>query len=378
MSVTSPARPPAHHRRARHQPADQRPARQVGSGRARRFAAASLACALLSGGILAAPAPAAAAPQPSPTRPATGAIEWSVTPVDGIGGDRRSSFDFTVPPGTTLHDAVTVANHGGTPLTLSVYATDAFTTPDGSFALLTAEQKPTDLGSWIRFDAPSVTVPPGGTARLPFHLTVPSNATPGDHAAGIVASRRVPGAASGDAQLAVDQRVGTRVYLRVNGPLRPDLTVTELTVHYGSSGYPVSRDTAKITYTVRNGGNIRLAATARVSLLAPFGITLARSQRFTIPALLPNETYTGTLAVSGGFPSGRLTARMDLDGVNPPGVVPVDLAHRRHEATIWAVPWLLVCVIVAVVLAVWPGRRLLRRLRGDTQARRGGRGTAAG
>ncbi|MER7006056.1 DUF916 domain-containing protein [Dactylosporangium sp. NPDC000555] len=296
---------------------------------------------------------------PAAAAPAEDAIQWAVGPAPSVSGDARATIDYTLPPETEITDRVAISNLGNEALTLAVYATDAFTTPEGSFTLLTADQRPVDLGSWISFETPTVTIAPGTTVQIPFRMTLPKDATPGDHAAGIVASRQVAGSADGNTRLAVDQRVGTRVYVRVNGALNPDLSITELSVDYGAAMYPFRNRDATVKYTVRNGGNIRLGGTGAISLLAPFGARMAKSQPLSIPPLLPNESFTGTITIGGAFPAGRVTARMDLDGLNPPGVVPLDTPHQRQSTTTWAVPWLLVAVLVVILLA-WPGRRMLR------------------
>ncbi|MFG2044613.1 WxL protein peptidoglycan domain-containing protein [Dactylosporangium sp. NPDC048998] len=296
---------------------------------------------------------------PATAAPAEDAIQWAVGPAPSASGEARSTIDYTLPPETEITDRVAISNLGTEALTLAVYATDAFTTPEGSFTLLTADQRPVDLGSWISFESPTVTIAPGTTVQVPFRMALPKDATPGDHAAGIVASRQVSGSADGNTRLAVDQRVGTRVYVRVNGALNPALSITKLSVDYGAAMYPFRNRDATVTYTVHNRGNIRLGGTGTISLLAPFGARMAKSQPVSIPPLLPGESFTATATIGGALPAGRVTARMDLDGVNPPGVVPLDTPHQRETATTWAVPWLLAVAVVVLLLA-WPGRRMLR------------------
>ncbi|GAA2328877.1 WxL protein peptidoglycan domain-containing protein [Dactylosporangium salmoneum] len=296
---------------------------------------------------------------PAAAAPTQDTIQWAVGPAPSASGEARSTIDYTLPPETEITDRVAISNLGNEELTLAVYATDAFTTPEGSFTLLTADQRPVDLGSWISFESPTVTIAPRTTVQMPFRMVLPKDATPGDHAAGIVASRQVPGSADGTTRLAVDQRVGTRVYVRVNGTLNPTLSITKLTVDYGAAMYPFHNRDATVTYTVHNGGNIRLAGTGTISLLAPFGARMAKSQPLPIPPLLPNESFTATVTIGGAFPAGRVSARMDLDGVNPPGVVPLATPHQRQSASTWAMPWLLAAVVVVILLA-WPGRRILR------------------
>ena len=48
-----------------------------------------------------------------------------------------------------MKDALTVTNHNAKPITLKVYAGDAFSTADGALDLQAADTKPTDVGAWI-------------------------------------------------------------------------------------------------------------------------------------------------------------------------------------------------------------------------------------
>ncbi|MEK8107066.1 hypothetical protein NKG94_21505 [Micromonospora sp. M12] len=65
-----------------------------------------------------------------------------------------------------------------------------------------------------------VTVGPNETRVVPFTITVPKGATPGDHPAGIAATVTSTGGT-----VSVESRVGFRVMVRVNGSARAALPV---------------------------------------------------------------------------------------------------------------------------------------------------------
>ena len=56
---------------------------------------------------------------------------------------------------------------------------------------------------------------------VPFTLTVPADATPGDHAGGLVASIETPGTDPDGSAVTVDTRFGLPAYVQVAGPLTP-------------------------------------------------------------------------------------------------------------------------------------------------------------
>ena len=214
-----------------------RPAPDATVSRARRSLVAvatrigvPLGAALLALSI-APPALATAPAPPSPSAPSTTGSSsagqqvdrFSVQPSGPKGPTGRNHFIYDVAPGSTLFDYVGVTNLSDRPLTFQVYATDAFTTVDGAFSLLPANQEPTDVGSWTRVEQQSVTVKPGKRADIRFEITVPTNATPGDHIGGVIAAVRQSGVTADGQQVQVDRRVAARVYLRVTGDVAPAL-----------------------------------------------------------------------------------------------------------------------------------------------------------
>ncbi|MEK8226659.1 hypothetical protein NKG05_12045 [Oerskovia sp. M15] len=86
-------------------------------------------------------------------------------------------------PRASLDDGIIVSNYTEGPLTFRVYAADGFITEAGELDLLPAGEESQALGSWVAFEAAEVTIGGGDTATVPFTLTVPADATPGDYAA---------------------------------------------------------------------------------------------------------------------------------------------------------------------------------------------------
>ncbi|MEV8510904.1 DUF916 domain-containing protein [Dactylosporangium sp. NPDC051484] len=339
--------------------------RSQAAARAAR-AGAALAAGLLAV-VLGAPATAEAAPtlqanhtleapSPSPTTGPAGAVRWAVQPSVPQGTTGRNYFIYDLNPGTSITDHVAVTNLSDQPLTFAVYGTDAYTTTDGAFALLPADQTATDIGTWITVQQRSWTVQPGKRQDIPFRLTVPQNATPGDHAGGVIAAIAQVGVTADGQQVRLDQRVAARVYLRVSGELLPAVTVESVHVGYDTPINPLGRGDMTVTYRLRNTGNVRIAGTGGVIVDGPFGWTLARTAPVDLPELLPGATFTVTERVVGVPPSLRLTATVDL----APTTVDAALPPVQRAASVWAVPWLLLALLAAAVAWLylrWRGRR---------------------
>ncbi|MER7420494.1 DUF916 domain-containing protein [Micromonospora peucetia] len=319
---------------------------------------ATLAAVLLTAAL--AP-PAAAAPTPSPAstpaKPAPGAAatRWAVQPSGPDGPTGRNYFIYDLAPGSTLTDHVGVSNLSDRPLTFQVYGTDAYTTADGAFALLPADQAAADVGSWIRFDRRSWTVPPGRRADIPFRLSVPANATPGDHAGGVIAAIAQARTTADGQQVRVDQRLAARVYLRVNGDIRPAVAIESVRVSYDNPVNPAAGGDAVVTYRLRNTGNVRVGGTGTVAVNGPFGWELARTAPVDLPELLPGAVFTVTERITGVPPALRLTAEVDL----APTTVDAALPPVLRSAATWAPPWLLLALLA--VLAGWSVVRWRRR-----------------
>ncbi|MFI0368957.1 WxL protein peptidoglycan domain-containing protein [Actinomadura sp. 1N219] len=317
--------------------------------------AATLAAALTLALSLAAPAQAAAAPAGTP---APGGLAWSVKPSGAKGQARRDFFVYTLSPGRRVRDSVVITNLSDRPLAFRVYATDAFNTSDGSFALLTADRQATGVGTWISIaGAPARTVQPGGSARVPFTLTVPPGATPGDHSGGVIAAVTEQTTGAQGQRVNVDRRVAARVYARVNGALSSSLQVESLKVAPESA--LLGTGSVLVTYRVRNAGNVRLAATTRIGVSGPFGIGLGRAATRRVPELLPGNAYTFTDRVRGVFPAGPLTATLKLTPLDAMVASPDAARPTVRTAGWWAAPWTAAGVLVIAVAALF----LLRRRR---------------
>ena len=118
-------------------------------------------------------------------------LTWSIQPalIDDPEADaeERVSFRFELDPGESVEDEVIVTNFSEQELVFGLIASDGVVTEEGVFDLLPDPTESTDAGTWIEIDQ-EVTIPAGDSATVPFTVTVPEDALPGDHPAGIAAS----------------------------------------------------------------------------------------------------------------------------------------------------------------------------------------------
>ena len=334
-----------------------------------RFGA--LVSALLFGAVaiaVALPSAASAAPDDRTT--------WAVQPSSAEGPDGRDAFSYTLSPGETVTDYVGISNLGAQPLELRVYAMDAAMTADGAFTLPPAGTDSLDVGTWIGFNGETVyTVDPGTRIDVPFRLTVAPTASPGDHAGGIVASVvELADSGDGEQQVAVDRRVGARVYVNVPGEQTPAIDVSNVAIDYATSPIFASSP-ATVSFDVTNSGNMRVGGTAEVAITGPFGLDLGATTTVEVPEVLPGATITLNATLDDVPPAVLLTATVSLEPVLAGGTAPVGGAHEASGIA-WAVPWLLVAIVIVVIgiiVLVWlRGRRLRKRLAAAEAAIAGG------
>ncbi len=312
---------------------------------------ATAALAVLLGGPAAAAgsAPAAAAPD---------TITWTVDPATADGPDGRAWAELTLDPGSSVTEHLAVRNLGKNPVTFGIDAADGYFTDTGRFTMLPASQPSTAAGTWIAVQD-SVQVPAGGTAVLPYTVTVPENATPGDHAAGIAASVSYVGDnPNGGGTLGVESRVGFRVITRVTGAVTPGLAVADLDTDYLGNWNPLASGSVPVRTTIANTGNVALAVTGVVT-------AGGRQATFALPdgdstiELLPGDARQVTATVTDVWPLGPVGAAAQFTATAT-GLDPISASAAM---TTWAVPWPQLAALALLALLILAARAERRRRR---------------
>jgi len=345
------------------------------------IAVATVACAAAVAGAQTAPPSGGATTTTAPisTPPVgsgPGANTWSLSPTgkDPSQPSERTNFSHELAPGSSIDDSATVWNYSDQDRVFDVYVRDAFTTSAGGIDILTKEAPSKDIGLWVALSTQQVTVPAHRGVTVPFSITVPRTATPGDHDAGIVASIVTEGQSTAERRVVVDHRVGVRLYVRVTGELRPALTIEDLHSTYDGGTAPTSKGTVEVSYTVRNTGNVRLRSHQQLEITGLFGWSLADEALEDLPELLPGASITRTEHVDHVTPAVRLQTSVTQTpfapkaaGADAAGAQPVSASSSQ-----WVVPWLLLVVLGALFVA-WRVVRRRRRAAGTSSApRRGG------
>jgi Bacterial protein of unknown function (DUF916) len=290
---------------------------------------------------------------------------FGIQPATRTAPDALGYFDFGATPGGVILDYVAVINYSLKPLTLGIKSSDALITSAGGFALQPPNHPVTQLGSWVHLPKTlsSVTVPARSFEIVPFTVTVPKNASPGDHAGGILATLQSFVESKSGQRIKLLQSVGARIFLRVSGPLHPGLTISNLQVHYTNPVSPLESGRAKITYTVADTGNVALGGRQSVWISGLFGTKRYAAKVPEVQLLLPGYSVRETAVVSGILPEVWERAHVSITPLVIPGSVQPKSGPFTASKGFWAVPWVLIAVVIAALALVGSVVRRRRRRR---------------
>lgn len=290
---------------------------------------------------------------------AADSVTWGISPATAEGRDARSAISHVVEPGSVFTEHVIIDNFGDEPLALDLYTSDA-RPANGAFDVTAGDERSEAVGVWLELAQARVEIPARDHLVVEMTVRVPESAEPGDHAGGVLASRRTAGVGD-DIGIEIERRVGTRVYLRVAGPITPALAVSELGATHSGTLNPVGRGRVEVGYRVENTGNIRLNGEVVVSVEGPFGLGRRSMPATAVDDLLPGHWIDQQVVVDKIVPLGRYSVDVaatptgsdgqPLDGV-PPG---------RAETTTSAMPFAFVLSLLVLAFAGWVVRRRRRR-----------------
>jgi hypothetical protein len=322
----------------------------------------------LIGVSLAAGMPAGAAP----TSPSNGdnKATFGIGPANTKGFDGRSVLNYDASPGSRLADRIAVRNYSADTLNLLVYAADAANGDNGAISYLPRANPGTDAGRWFRFvdnsTAINLTLRPRQIVVLPIQVTIPGNATPGDHVAGVLASLSSKVIGKSGQQVTLDQRVALRALFRISGTIVPALTIEHPKAKYRNNWNPFGSGSATVSYTVHNTGNVILGGPQTVKVSGLFGSTGSHAAIANVPLLLPGGSVRVSVRVHGVSPEFIMDAKINVATTGAPSAVNPGIHATKATASFWAIPWMLLLLIAlllgGVIYWIVRGRRGPRRI----------------
>ena len=308
-----------------------------------------------SGGFGAAPA------HPNPDDPAT-----------------RAYFKATLAPGQSYSDEVLVTSSSDAGVSLLISPVDGLTGQTSGAVYANREAPVTKAGTWVTPSISALSLAPGSQALVPFVVTVPAGATPGDHLAGIAVENANPQESSGG-QFAVTEVFRTVIGIEVTVP-----GAAEAQVHLGKLALKALPGTQVATLTIVLGDSGRKLVKPRlaVSLQGPSGYRRKMNRQldtvlpgdaihypFIWPDSLASGTYHATVRATGGVVPATVSATLQL-GKTLRGATNPNLPPTSHTLR-----WLLLLAVTIVLLALvaigtWRAKVRRRRRGRRSQATR--------
>lgn len=274
----------------------------------RRFATVAIAAAVCGPVVAAAsPAHAAALTPRAVTNQGLGIrlLDASIARKD----DPRAHIyiDDNVAPGATITRHVEVSNFTPKPAHVLIYA-DASSIDNKGWEVAQGHAS-NELTSWMTVTPSVADLAPGKSVVATVKIAVPAKASSEERYATIIAELPAPAPTSGQTRVAIDSRVGVRVYLSVGPGGEPpsNFTISTLVASKSPDGTPIV--TANVTNTGKRaldvGGTLTLSNGPGGLRAGPFQVSIPRTIGI-------GETEGVSVALDKQTPLGPWLAKMDL------------------------------------------------------------------
>lgn len=207
----------------------------------------------------------------------------------------------TVDAGEKINGKLTIINDGKTDYQFLVYARPYSVKSETYDPNYTEINDRTESFQWVRFAQTDLRIKAGEQVEIPYEVSVPANATPGGHYAVLFAETQPP--ASQGSQVARKKRVGSLLYITVNGNYKLSGSVASWNAAFWQRSNPITAE-----LRVKNDGNVHYQADSTVSFKNIFGKTkLQLNQQHIIlpgttrrlPVSWENAPYLGIYKISG-------------------------------------------------------------------------------
>jgi hypothetical protein len=193
-------------------------------------------------------------------------------PLNPLDSENPGWFIYDLDLGESYSDVVMVKNDSAQEWIIDIYPADSTPSYGGGFAVSQRVEEMVELGSWVELARDEVRLGPGETARVPFTITIPQNASVGETAGAIMFERRDPYAsdeAVTEGGIKLNIRTGVRIYNTVPGDIKQELVMRDFAISHNErqdgTGYYLVRS------SVENVGNI--SSTVQYEITVSTGVT---------------------------------------------------------------------------------------------------------
>lgn len=293
--------------------------------------------------------PAWASTHPSPTpSPSLGAYTTVGVRTSGPHkADDRGVYHYVVAPGQAVIDYMAISNYSLHPVTVQVLPVDVSSSAGESFAAVAG--KPRGSGSWIIPQETLIHLPKTSMQVVAFQLTVPRNATPGDHPAAILVSLLVKQATGTGHNVTVAHRVGLRIYLRVPGKLQAQLTIKNLRSSFQGSFTAWGFGHMVTDFDVVNSGNVTMAAKQVLNYTRSLGLSDANVPLKDLNSMVPGGSIHVHAQGKSMFAIANVDTHVSETSTGMPAGVVAAMASAKAGTFVFPWAWLVLLLVLIVL-----------------------------
>jgi hypothetical protein len=254
-----------------------------------------------------------------------------------------SYFVYDAARGSSISGRIRVTNVGSTTGNLLMYGVDGTTAQPSGIVFVDGKEPRRDAGAWIRLGAYRLTLLAGESRVVPFDVTVPAHAKPGQHVGGIVAENltlsgspatavaRTPGPNPSSGALVIKIRSLTIVAFQMNihGALKPGLEVSgvgtggnqghqTLVISMADTGNTILKPTGTIDVTNTAGQSVQHQSLVLDSVLSWTSIdypVLVRTKVLGVGCYQASVAMTYAPEQVANYRGGFCVTKQDLDQV---------------------------------------------------------------
>lgn len=220
-------------------------------------------------------------------------------------------FELEIKPGSEATVVVNLDFKGGTasnePVRIVASLNDWTMTRDGRVEYFRANSKPRSASPWIIYSPGEASVMPGTVHQIRVTISVPENASAGDHLAALIVEQRPDQLKfeTNTRQMVVRYRMASVFYIKV-----PGLTRKGSMEDLQAASRP---DGIVVTPTLKNDGNSVIRPVAEVKVLDADGKLVADLPESEVLPVLATSTIDQPLVIARSLSPGNYTVKYRVD-----------------------------------------------------------------
>lgn len=262
----------------------------------------------------------------------------------------ESIFVHTLEPGEVKQEGVIVLNNTAERKTLEVYAADSEHSSGGGFACAQKSAARKDVGAWVELEENVVTLDSATNKTIPFTITVPENASAGEHNGCILVQEVKLQEGQKKAGASLSFRTGLRIAITIPGELTRKIEIVAFTISKQEDGDILLHP------EVKNTGNVSIDADVQITTRNILGFE--REENGGVSPVLRGETSEWNFIYNkpfwGGLYRSSLAVEYDENEGATVGVNTEGKLTRLKGPTVWffSPPKLLALLLEIVILAI--------------------------